>query len=503
MIKNIIITTIVVWTAVVFAGAHAAKQPNILFFAVDDMSDWIGPMGYEQAVTPNIDRLANAGVTFINGHTAGIYCAPSRAAIFSGRFASSTGCYTSALYFKAHPELRPMQEVLQEGGYATFGGSKLFHHPAGHIDMRGWDEFFVRDERQKTTGWGLDSWKLDDAALIPQPFPYHSKYRLSKGNPTGKGAQWFLEWGKTPNDKEHLLADTMRTAWAAKLLKQKHDKPFFVGVGMYAPHFPNFCPAKYFDLYDRDKIVPPAYKKGDLDDLPPKVRKAKTGRGRIHKHLEEIDAVKDAIHGYLASVSYADAMLGRLLDALSEGPNANNTIVVLWSDHGYHHGEKMDWGKHTLWERTSNVPFIWSGPGIAHGKKIEASASLIDMFPTLVEFAGIKDGQQRDGVSLTPILRNPAKAKDRNIFLPGMKPNEYAIMNQGWRYIHYADGTEELYNVRKDPNEWDNLASHPEHKSIKKKMAASAPEKFALPIKGKDFKLVVEGENYRWVSKKK
>lgn len=267
--------------------------------------------------------------------------------------------------------------------------------------------------------------------------------------------------------------------------------------------FRSFCPAKYFDLYDRDKLEPPPYKADDLDDLPPAVRRAKTSRGRIHQHLEEIDAVKDAIHGYLACVSYADAMLGRLLDALEEGPNADNTIVVLWSDHGYHHGEKMDWGKHTLWERTSNVPFMWAGPGIAKGKKIEASASLIDMFPTLVEFCGVKDGQQRDGMSLVLILGNPTLAKDRDIFLPGMKPEEYTVMNQDWRYIHYADGTEELYNVRQDPNEWDNLAGNPELDDVKKMLAASAPKMFADPLEKGGYKMVTEGETYKWVSKQK
>ena len=482
-------------------GSLAADKPNILFFAVDDMSDWIGPMGYEQAITPNIDRLAKAGVTFINGHTAGIYCAPSRAAIFSGRYASTTGCYQSALYFVKHPELRPLQLVFQDGGYATYGAGKLFHHPAGMIDQRGWDEFYIRSKNQRETGWPLDTFQQEDADLIPQPFPGHSKYKQSEGNPTGKSAKWFLEWGKVDDEKEELMA--MRADWAANLLKQKHDKPFFVGVGLYAPHFPNFCPAKYFDLYDRDKLVPPPYKKGDLDDLPPKVRKAKTGRGRIHEHLEEIDAVKDAIHGYLACISYADAMLGRLLDALAEGPNAKNTIVVLWSDHGYHHGEKMDWGKHTLWERTSNVPFIWAGPGVAKNEKIEASASLIDMFPTLVELAGVEDGQARDGVSLASILKNPAAAKDRDVFLPGMRPNEYAIMNQDWRYIRYEDGTEELYDVKQDPNEWENLAGNPEMKDVKKRLAASAPKTFAEPIKNSAYKLEAEGESFRWESKKK
>ncbi len=163
----------------------------------------------------------------------------------------------------------------------------------------------------------------------------------------------------------------------------------------------------------------------------------------------------------------------------------------------------MDWGKHTLWERTSNVPFIWAGPGIAKNEQIEASVSLIDMFPTLVEFTGVKDGQNRDGISLAPMLANPAAAKDRDVFLPGMRPNEYAIMNQDWRYIRYEDGTEELYDVKQDPNEWKNLAGNPEMKDIKKRLAASAPKTFAEPIKDSAYKLEAAGESFRWESKKK
>ena len=231
------------------------------------------------------------------------------------------------------------------------------------------------------------------------------------------------------------------------------------------------------------------------------MRQAKTARGRIHRHLEKIGAVKDAIHGYLACISYADAMLGRLLDVLDSGPNAKNTIVVLWSDHGYHHGEKQDWGKHTLWERTSNVPFMWAGPGIASGEKIEASASLIDMFPTLVELCGVKDGQKRDGVSMASVLRNPSKARNRDVYLPGMKPNEYAIMNQNWRYIHYADGTEELYNTKQDPHEWENLAGDPGFEDTKERLMKSAPETFAPPLNKKAYNLVLHGQHFNWETK--
>jgi len=466
----------------------------VVMFAVDDMCDWIGPMGYTQAVTPNMDRLAARGVTFTNAHTAGVYCAPSRTAIFTGRHASTTGCYRYEKHFFVHPQLKPLQKVLQDGGYATYGAGKLFHHGAGCIDMRGWTEFFVRTPEQKQTGWPLNSWPRD-SAIIPQPFPcspYNQGRKITGG--------LFLEWGTVLNKHEPLMADTIRTDWACKLLKKKHDKPVFVGVGLYAPHFPNYAPEKYFDLYDPKTLELPPYKDNDLDDLPPNIRRQKQNRGRIHKRLEELGAVKDAIHGYLASISYADAMLGRVLDAIKAGPNADNTIVFLWSDHGYHHGEKLDWGKHTLWERTSNVPFIWAGPGIAEGRKIDTTASLIDIFPTLTDLCDLADAQNRDGTSLAPALKQPESAQDRNVLLPGMKPNEYAIMNRDWRYIRYADGAEELYDLKTDPNEWENLAANPELAHVKKRLAESAPKTFAQPADRGPAKLVIEGERFKYVT---
>jgi len=370
-------------TSLCLSAGAAHDKPNVLFFALDDLCDWVGPNGYEQAVTPNMDRLAASGVTFQNAHTAGIFCAPSRSAIFTGRHATTTGCYKTQVYHHTAPEIQPLQVTFQKGNYRTYGAGKLFHHPAGHVDLRGWDEFFVRSQEQKESGWGLNSWSTDDP-ILPKPYP-NSIFNHDR-KPANK---FFLEWGKVLNKDEDKMADTIRTMWACDLLQKKHDKPFFVAVGLYAPHFPNYCPEKYFDLYDPEKIKSPAYKANDLDDLPPAVRKAKTARGAHHRRLVELDAVEDAIHGYLACISYADAMLGRLMDALEKGPNARNTLIVLWSDHGYHHGEKLDWGKHTLWQRTSGVPFIWAGPGVKSSAVVKSTVSLIDMYPTFTDLCSL------------------------------------------------------------------------------------------------------------------
>ena len=474
---------------------QAATRPNVLFLAVDDMNDWIGCLNTTpRAITPNLDRLAARGVLFTNAHTAGVFCAPSRAAIFTGQFASTTGCYRTANYFFDHPEIEPLQVSFSKAGYQTFGAGKLFHHPAGAIDVRGWSEFFLRNPDQRQGGWPLDSWSEDTP--FPKPFP-NSIY--NRGQQITGGL--FLEWGAIPNAREEAMADTIRINWAVDKLKQKHDEPFFLGVGIYAPHFPNYCPQKYFDLYDPEQITLPPYKADDLDDLPAKIKKMKTARSRIHQKLEGLDAVDDAIHGYLACISYADAMMGRVLDALEASPYADNTIVVLWSDHGYHHGEKGDWGKHTLWERTSNVPFIWAGPGIAAGEKSDVTVSLIDMYPTLAEMCDLPAPRQAlEGESLASTLAQPQAAKDRHVFLPHMNPGEYAIINRDWRYIRYGDDGEELYDLQADPHEWRNLADQPEHASRKAELQRFAPQTFAAPAQNLNARkdLVVEGDSFHW-----
>jgi len=194
-------------------SASAADQPNVIFFATDDLCDWVGPLGYEQAVTPNMDRLAERGIVFSNAHCAGTFCAPSRSAIFTGRYASTTGCYTTEVYFHDHPNLRPLQVSFKEGGYATFGAGKLFHHPAGYVDLRGWDEFFVRNVEQKREGWPLDSW--GEGTPIPQPYP-NSAYNSDR-NPANR---FFLEWGPVPNEREEEMADTIRANWACEVLRK-------------------------------------------------------------------------------------------------------------------------------------------------------------------------------------------------------------------------------------------------------------------------------------------
>ena len=475
-------------------------QPNVIFFSVDDMNDWAGPLGYNQVVTPNMDRLANSGITFTNAHAPGSYCAPSRTAIWTGLQASTTGCYGWEVYHYDYPELVSLQMAFKQGGYSTYGAGKLFHHGRGFADMRSWDTYFSRSQEVRDSGWEMDSYQFNDVPL-PDPYPYGPYY-----NQPGKKYKhpFHLEWGPIANEKEDDMADALRTNWMVDMIHKEHDKPFFMALGMYSPHYPNYAPQKYFDLYDRDAIVLPPYKEDDLEDLSPEIQKMYNNRKMQHAELEKLDAVKDAVHAYLASISFADAMLGRVIDAVEASPYKDNTIIVLWSDQGFHHGEKGHWGKHTLWQRTTQVPFIWSGPGIAKNKKVKTTVGLIDIYPTLKELCELPVDNTFDGVSLAKTLKKPSRSKERNVFIPHHIRGNYAVVNSDWRYIQYKTGAEELYDLKKDPNEWNNIAADDKYKSVIKKLKKSVPETFApnaTPFK--QLKLVIEGDSYHWEKKEK
>ena len=507
-LKSKLVTACVTMSLSLFcyhASAQATtEQPNIIFFSFDDLNDFINPMGYSQAKTPNLDRLASAGVTFTNAHTPATYCAPVRTAIFTGRHATTTGAYGTQVYFHEHPDIVPLQLSFQNAGYATYGAGKLFHHREGFIDMRGWDEFFLRNEALKTRGWPMDSWAEDTP--LPGEFPVstYNKNRVEEGSL--KKSTTFLEIAAIPNDKEEEMADTKRINWACSIIEKEHSKPFFLGIGIYAPHFPNYAPQKYWDMYDRESLILPEYTEGDLDDVGKLVRQQKMNRKKVHHdRLEKWGLIPESIHAYLACVSYADAMLGRILHSIQNSNNRENTAVVIWSDHGYHQGQKGEWGKHTLWQRTTNVPFIWAGAGIAKNQKISATVSLIDMFPTFVEMCGLAPDSGHEGRSLLSMLRDPASAQDQDVFVPWLHPNSYAIINEDWRYIHYKDGSEELYDLKKDFEEITNLADSPEYASIKTKMKQSAPSNQAKPglSANTDLRLVTSGESFHWEPKKK
>jgi arylsulfatase A-like enzyme len=490
-------------------GKNPAKRPNVLFIAVDDWNDWVGRFGGNQAKTPNLDRLAKRGTSFRYAHANATYCAPSRTSLMTGRQPHTTGFYHDEPHFvkENSPELVDLPACFRKNGYYVAGGGKLYHHMPGFIDMRGWDEYFHWNPACKKRGWGLDSWEAPAPLPVRVPFsPVIQHMTGAEPIETATAAKRpkvdsHMEFGPLANEDEPKMADTICTKWAAEFLGAKRDKPFFLGFGLYAPHKPNYAPQKYFDMYPLAKVKAPKPHPGDLDDLGPETKKHFLRRKkRVHDHVVATKCRKRAVQGYLAALSYADAMIGRVLDALDAGPHADNTIIVLWSDNGYHLGEKFAWAKHTLWERTSNVPLLFAGPNVSRAAVVDTTVSLLDVYPTLTDLARLPANKDAEGISLAPVLCDPKSAKDRTV-IQTAGPGEFSMINQSWRYIHHASGEEELYDLKADPDEHHNLAGKPGSAKVLTDFRTRSPKEFAkqgMGIHAGNLRPRFKGERFEW-----
>ena len=333
-------------------------RPNVLFIVLDDLNDWLGCYGDEQALTPNIDRLAERGVLFERAYCAAPVCNASRVSVLTGKYPFNTGIYNDQPMFYSHPGLVSLPAYFRKNGYEVFGGGKVFHQTAGHLDVAAFDSYFQWRDGAPERAWGMD-YTANYAELLGVD---RSELGYSMTARTGNNAHF--DFHALENELEPYMADSMVTGWATGVLLREHKSPFFLAVGLYSPHKPNYVPRRYFSRYDKEGIVLPATPDNDLEDLPRRPRNLQVNRSRgldaiVSKQGERVDFV----HGYLASIAYADEQVGRLLNALDKSMYRDNTIIVLWSDNGYHNGEKMHWGKQTLWERATHVPLIIAGGG--------------------------------------------------------------------------------------------------------------------------------------------
>jgi arylsulfatase A-like enzyme len=456
----------------------APSKPNVLFIAVDDLNDWIGCMGgHGQAKTPNIDRLAASGVLFTNAHCTAPACNPCRSAIMTGISPHKSGLYENGQKMREiMPDAELLPKYFSNHGYWSGGSGKILHY---FIDAQSWDEYYPPKETE-------------------DPFP-RTLYPEERPVSLPSGGPWqYVEtdWGALDATDEEFGGDWLVSKWIGEQLHKKHDKPFFLACGIYRPHEPWFVPKKYFDMFPLEDIqLPPGYKEDDLEDLPEAGKQR--GPNRYFAHIREQGQWKQGIQGYLASIAFADAMIGRVIDALDSSPYRDNTIVVLWGDHGWHLGEKQHWQKFTGWRVCTRVPLIFrvpSGtPGLSRGTKAGSSCSkpvnLLSLFPTLTKLAGIPTKRDNDGPSLVPLLRNPSDNWDNVSVTYLSKPDSYSLSTERWRYIHYEDGGEELYDIATDRYEWDNLADKPEYAGKLKELRALAPKKFAPLIPPKDSSL--------------
>jgi arylsulfatase A-like enzyme len=305
-----------------------------------------------------------------------------------------------------------------------------------------------------------------------------------------------VDWGPTDRTKEEM-PDWQVAQWVAGQLERKQDKPFFLACGFFRPHLPWYVPQEYFDRFSPEAIKLPPVKDDDLDDVGEFARRIALGEGLpfldnpkdfgnikfpTFPAIREAGRWREALQAYLACMSFTDDCLGHVLKALDNSPYKDNTVIVLWSDHGWHLGEKLHWEKTTLWEEAAKSVLIMAGPGTgAAGQRVEAPVGLIDIYPTLVSVCGLPERRGLHGANLAPLLQNPRTASSRPILTTHGRGN-HSVRTDRWRYIRYADGTEELYDHQADANEWTNVASRPEHAAVKRELAQAIPREEALPI---------------------
>lgn len=443
MIRLIVSAFLILFT---WTGARAVEQPNVLFIAVDDLNDWVSHLGgHPQGATPNIDSFAARGVTFTNAHCVAPACNPSRAALMSGMRPFSSGIYANGSeWVETLRDVTTLNEHFLDQGYDVIGGGKIYH---GSMGVEGdWTEY----------------WKRPGDARTPV-----NKNRLNKAH---------FDWGPIDCDDDGM-GDHQLVNWAVGELKKERDRPLFLAVGFVKPHLPFYAPKKYFDRFPLDEIVLPLSPEDDLDDIPDAGVKMAKPQGDHASVLGQGDNEwRRAVQAYLATIAFVDSEVGRLMKGLDESGRERNTIVVFWGDHGWHLGEKKHWRKFALWNDTTRVPFFIVAPGVTRaGATCEAPVDLLSIYPTLCELTGVgKPSHSLGGENLRPLLENPEANWESPAISTHGKGN-HMVQTRHHRYIRYANGEEELYDHRDDPDEFVNLAGREESGEVIKKLAKWIP----------------------------
>lgn len=449
------------------ATADAQDRPNVLLISLDDLNDWIEPMGgHPQSLTPNLANFAKEAITFQNAYCASPSCNPSRVALMTGKAPYVTGLYTNPQIWRhILPDETTLPEYFMKAGYWTGGAGKLFHN--NMPDPRSWNEYYpsliqhfpyyylpyIDPETGQKIFRKQDNELLEDD---PKGVTFNMPYK--------KGTYIAFDWKPLPYETEDT-GDYASAKWVIDQLSRKHDRPFFLGCGIYRPHLPLYVPQEYFDKFPIEDIQLPRTLAGDLDDVPETGKKL-AGARNDHANVLEAGQWKQAVQGYLASVNYADDLTGRVLDALAKSDYADNTIVIVFSDHGWHLGEKDHWQKFALWENLIKSVLMVSVPDrllgeAASNQKGSSSyrnVSLIDVFPTLTELCDLPTKQGISGRSLVPLLENPNDEAWSHPVVSMHSHNHFSIRKDDWHYILYDGGGEELYDLKEDPEEWKNLA---------------------------------------------
>ena len=421
-----------------------SERPNVLLIAIDDMNDWASCLGgHPNGSTPNIDRLAERGTLFSNAHCQAPICNPSRASIMYGLRPSTSGVYMNAPRPWTVPFLKEkttMPRWFAKHGYHTMTTGKIYH--GSGLPQGDFDEVGPRPGQRFKT----------DPRLVDLP---------DGGNLWDYGPQEY---------PEEEFQDHIDASWAIERLGDEYDSPFMLAVGFYRPHVPFYAPSRIFEDYPIDTVQLPKVKEGDRDDLPDTAKKVTAKKPPLnHDWFEENGEWRPAVQAYLACIQWTDEQVGRVLDALDASPHGDNTIVVLYSDHGFHLGEKRRWTKMSLWERSTHVPFIISAPGFPQDQVCEHPSELLSIYPTLSELCGLPENPDLEGASIVSLLENP-KANWEHQAITTYGRNNHAVRSERYRYIRYHDGSEEFYDMKKDPYEWNNLASGKRKPKLQKRI---------------------------------
>ena len=431
------------------------KKPNVLFLIADDLNTALSGFGHPQCKTPNLDRLAERGVKFENMHCQYPVCGASRASIMSGLYPyTNLTLGNEGTLRGSMPDVVTLSQTFRNNGYYAARVSKIYHMGIPFEIIAG------TAERDDPLSW--------DQAFNIKAAEQNAPGESTNWSPKDKGTQSFTGVIATGGDSDH--ADGMAADRAIKILDNVNDKPFFLAVGFVRPHVPLVAPKKYFDSYDRDKMEAPVVPEEDLDDVPGFIRGYKANdttygvTPELHKGL---------LQAYYASISYMDAQVGRVLDALEEKGLADNTIVVFSSDHGYLLGHHHKFQKQHLFEEATRVPFIISVPWLQdqHGRGTKKITELIDLYPTLTDLANLPAPDTLHGTSLKPLLSDTSSsAWIKDLAFTISRSGGESIRTQDYRFTQWGFGEKgmELYDLIKDPGEFTNQATNPEYADVVK-----------------------------------
>lgn len=432
----------------------AKKKYNVLFIAVDDLNNDLGCYGNPVVKSPHIDRLARRGIQFNRAYTQFPLCSPSRSSLLTGYRPDQTRIYELQTHFRKNlPDVVTLPQLFKNNAYFSARIGKIFHYGVpGQIGTDGLDDPI--SWHQVINPKGRD--KVEESKVK----------NLTPDRPLGSALAWYAADGTDDEQTDGLIANE-----AVRLLEEKKDEPFFLAVGFFRPHCPYVAPKKYYDLYPLDQIPLPKEKAGDLDDVPEAALFTKPA----HWGLGEAER-REAQRAYYASISFMDAQVGKLLDALDRLKLTDNTVVVLWSDHGYNVGQHGQWMKQSLFENSARVPLLISVPGGLRGKTSGRTVELVDLYPTLAELCGLPAPTDLAGKSLVPLLKNPNAGWTKPAYSQVRRNTIFgrSVRTERWRYTEWDEGKAgaELYDHQVDPAEFTNLAQQADYKDRVKELAA-------------------------------